>query len=112
MRSGAEDINARGGLLGRPVESVRNPVPGARTDAGKHGIEAVHEATCPLPTEDFTPGRRGDRQRRPGRRGDQGAYSPSRQRAGRSPDVNDPSHPPTSPSTCSSTGDTRTGHAP
>lgn len=40
-------------LVSVDAEFFRNPVLGAKANAGKRGTEVVHESTSPLPTGDF-----------------------------------------------------------
>ena len=42
-------------LLSADAEFSRNPILGAKANAGKYGFEIVHEATYPLTTENFKP---------------------------------------------------------
>lgn len=41
-------------LVSADAEFSRNPILGAKANAGKHGFDIVHEATYPLTTENFT----------------------------------------------------------
>ena len=42
-------------LVSADAEFSRNPILGAKSNAGKYGFEIVHEAVYPLATEDFVP---------------------------------------------------------
>lgn len=42
-------------LLSADAEFSKNPILGARANAGKYGFKVVHEATYPLTTENFVP---------------------------------------------------------